>query len=43
VNTVDIERGMQVIWGLRGLQNVSVRDAVYASCALPGYFPRPRR
>ena len=39
VNTVDIERGMQVIWGLRGLENVSVRDAVYASCALPGYFP----
>src|ERR1051326_5000900 len=23
VNTVDIERGMQVIWGLRGLENVS--------------------
>ena len=42
VNTVDIERGMQVIWGLRGLQNVSVRDAVYASCALPGYFPPGR-
>jgi len=42
VNTVDIERGMQVIWGLQGLQNVSVRDAVYASCALPGYFPPGR-
>jgi NTE family protein len=42
VNTVDIERGMQVIWGLPGLQNVSVRDAVYASCALPGYFPPGR-
>jgi NTE family protein len=42
VNTVDIERGMQVIWGLKGLQNVSVRDAVYASCALPGYFPPGR-
>lgn len=42
VNTVDIERGMEVIWGLDGLRDVSVRDAVYASCALPGYFPPGR-
>jgi NTE family protein len=39
VNTVDLERGMQVIWGLPGLQDVLVADAVYASCALPGFFP----
>ena len=39
VNTVDIERATQVVWGLPGLRNVSVRDAVYASCALPGFFP----
>ena len=39
VNTVDVERGTQVIWGLPGLQDVSVADAVYASCALPGAFP----
>jgi NTE family protein len=39
VNTVDIEQGSQVVWGLRGLRNVSVRDAVYASAALPGFFP----
>jgi len=39
VNTVDVERGTQVVWGLPGLRNVSVRDAVYASCALPGFFP----
>ena len=39
VNTVDIERGTQVVWGLPGLRDVSVRDAVYASCALPGFFP----
>jgi NTE family protein len=39
VNTVDIDRGARVVWGLQGLQNVSVRDAVYASCALPGFFP----
>src|SRR5687767_7318617 len=29
VNTVDIERATQVVWGLPGLRNVSVRDAVY--------------
>ncbi len=39
VNTVDLERGAQVIWGLPGLQDVPVADAVYASCALPGFFP----
>lgn len=39
VNTVDIERGTQVVWGLPGLRDVPVADAVYASCALPGAFP----
>ncbi len=39
INTVDIEQGSQVVWGLNGLRNVSVRDSVYASAALPGFFP----
>ena len=39
VNTVDLERGSQLVWGLPGLRDVSVQDAVYASCALPGFFP----
>ena len=39
VNTVDLARGTQVVWGLHGLRDVSIRDAVYASCALPGFFP----
>ena len=39
VNTVDIQRGTQVVWGLHGLRDASVADAVYASCALPGFFP----
>ncbi len=39
VNTVDLDRGCQVVWGLPGLQDVYVNDAVYASCALPGFFP----
>jgi NTE family protein len=42
VNTVDIERGSQVVWGLPGLRDVSVTDAVYASCALPGFYPPGR-
>jgi NTE family protein len=42
VNTVDIDRGARVVWGLPGLEDVSVRDAVYASCALPGFFPPGR-
>ena len=39
VNTVDVVSGTLVVWGLPGLQDVSVQDAVYASCALPGFFP----
>ncbi|MDQ3673793.1 MAG: patatin-like phospholipase family protein [Gemmatimonadota bacterium] len=39
VNTVDIQRGTQLVWGLHGLRDASVADAVYASCALPGFFP----
>ncbi len=39
VTSVDIEQGMEVVWGTPGLRDVSVRDAVYASCALPGFFP----
>ncbi|MFL5521440.1 MAG: patatin-like phospholipase family protein [Gemmatimonadales bacterium] len=39
VNTVDLESGAQVLWGLPGLDDVSVADAVFASCALPGIFP----
>ncbi|HEU4631376.1 MAG TPA: patatin-like phospholipase family protein [Gemmatimonadaceae bacterium] len=39
VNTVDIERGTQVVWGLPGLTDAWVDEAVYASCALPGFFP----
>ena len=42
VNTVDAERGTQLVWGLPGLDHASVQDAVYASCALPGLFPPGR-
>ena len=39
VNTVDLALGTQVVWGLQGLQDVPISEAVYASCALPGAFP----
>lgn len=39
VNTVDLDAGARAVWGLPGLEEISVRDAVYASCALPGFFP----
>lgn len=39
VNTVDINAGSPVFWGLPGLRNIPVADAVYASCALPGIYP----
>jgi len=39
VTAVDIERASPLVFGRPGLRNVRVRDAVYASCALPGFFP----
>src|SRR2546428_9568576 len=39
VNTVDINSGMQVFWGLPGLDEGPVADPVFASCALPGSLP----
>jgi len=39
VNSVDLEAASQVLWGLPGLQDVQIWEAVYASCALPGFFP----
>ncbi len=39
VNTVDLNTGQQILWGLHGLDNVKVADAVFASCALPGILP----
>jgi len=39
VNTVDLEAASQVLWGLPGLEDVEIWEAVYASCALPGFFP----
>lgn len=39
VNTVDLNSGIQVFWGAPGLADVPVAEAVYASCALPGFLP----
>jgi NTE family protein len=39
VNTTDLHSGVQVLWGLPGLLDARVADAVLASCALPGIFP----
>lgn len=39
INTVDLNSGSQVLWGRPGFRNVPVRDAVFASCALPGILP----
>jgi NTE family protein len=42
VNTVDLNSGVQVLWGLPGLSDARVGEAVFASCALPGILaPRP--
>jgi NTE family protein len=42
VNTVDLNTGKQILWGLPGLTKARVADTVFASCALPGIMaPRP--
>lgn len=42
VNTVDLNTGHQILWGLPGLTNATVADTVFASCALPGIMA-PKR
>jgi NTE family protein len=37
-NAVRLENGAQVFWGTPGLADISVVDAVYSSCCLPGIF-----
>ena len=39
VNTVDLTTGAQLLWGGPETRTARVADAVYASCALPGYLP----
>ncbi|MEZ6013996.1 MAG: patatin-like phospholipase family protein [Planctomycetota bacterium] len=37
-NAVSLESGSSVFFGVRGLRDISLVDAVYASCALPAVF-----
>ena len=39
INTVDLNAGLQVVWGGPGSADVRIADVVFASCALPGIFP----
>ena len=39
MNAVDLETGQEVWFGAGGRANVSVHDAIYASCALPLFYP----
>lgn len=37
-NAVRLETGGTVFWGTPGMDEISILDAVYSSCALPGIF-----
>ncbi len=37
-NAVRLETGGSVFWGTPGMDDISIVDAVYSSCALPGIF-----
>ena len=37
-NSVRLETGGSVFWGTPGFEDITLVDAVYASCALPGVF-----
>lgn len=39
ITTASAEDGSALVWGLPGLREASVRDAIVASCAIPGIFP----
>ena len=42
VSTVDVETASPLWWGLTGLPDAPIADAVYASCAMPGLLPPGR-
>ena len=42
VTAVDIENGQLVLFGAGGREHVPLLDALYASCALPVYYPAAR-
>ncbi|MEW6074479.1 MAG: patatin-like phospholipase family protein [Planctomycetota bacterium] len=42
-NCVRLETGGLVFWGTPGFEDVSIADAVYSSCCLPGVFEPYRR
>jgi NTE family protein len=42
INAVDLETGLEVGFGAGGRTDVSLADAVYASCALPVFYPPAR-
>ena len=42
-NSVCLETGGSTFWGTSGTEDVSLRDAVYASCALPAIFEPHQR
>ena len=39
VNAVELGSGTNVVFGLPGLRDVSLHDALTASCSIPGIFP----
>lgn len=39
INAVNIDTGMQTIFGVPETYNIPIHKAVYASCSLPGLFP----
>lgn len=39
ISAVEINSGQQIFFGLPGLLDVPVAEAVIASCSLPGFFP----
>ena len=39
VTTVNVNDGNEVVWGMPGLDDVPIHDAVVASCAVPGIYP----
>lgn len=39
LGAVDIGSGEMTFWGMDADQDISLHDAIYASCAIPGIFP----
>jgi NTE family protein len=39
ITSVELDSGLETVWGMPGFREVPIHDAVVASCSIPGIYP----